>query len=51
MEEISFDDWKKFDVRVGEVLEVKDHPEADKLYVLKVGFGDFEKWIVSGIKE
>lgn len=51
MEEISFNDWKKLDIRVGKVLEVKDHPEADKLYVLKVDFGEFEKWIVSGLRE
>ena len=51
MDEIKFDDWKKLDIRVGKVLEVKDHPEADKLYVLKVNFGDFERWIVSGLRE
>ncbi len=51
MEEISFNDWKKLDIRVGKVLEVKDHPNADKLYVLKVSFGDHERQIVSGIRE
>ena len=51
MEEISFNDWKKLDIRIGKIIEVKDHPEADKLYVLKVNFGDFEKWIVSGLRE
>ena len=51
MDEIKFDDWKKLDIRVGKVLEVKDHPEADKLYVLKVNFGEFERWIVSGLRE
>ncbi len=51
MDEIKFDDWKKLDIRVGKVLEVKDHPEAEKLYVLKVDFGEFERWIVSGLRE
>ena len=51
MEEIKFDDWKNLDIRVGKVLEVKEHPEADKLYVLKVSFGDFERWIVAGLRE
>ena len=51
MEEISFDEWKKTDIRVGKVLEAKDHPEADRLYVLKVNFGNFERWIVAGLKE
>ncbi len=51
MGEISFNDWKNADIRVGKVLEVKDHPEADKLYVLKVDFKEFQKWIVTGLKE
>lgn len=51
MEEISFDDWKKAEIRVGKILEVKDHPEAEKLYVLKVDFREFQKWIVTGLKE
>ena len=51
MEEVNFNDWKKLDIRVGKVLEVKDHPEADKLYVLKVNFGDFDKWAVSSLKD
>lgn len=41
------------DMRVGEIKEVQDHPNADKLYVLKVWLGEEigEKIIVSGIKE
>lgn len=51
METVKINDWEKLDVRIGKVLEVKDHPNADKLYVLKVGFGDHERQIVSGIRE
>ena len=41
------------DIRVGQIVEVKDHPEADKLYVLKVDFGKKikQRQIVAGIKE
>ena len=34
MGDISFNDWKNVEIRIGKILEVKDHPEADKLYVL-----------------
>ena len=40
-----------FDVRVAEILEVKDHPNADKLYILTVDYGEGRREIVSGIKE
>lgn len=51
METVSFNDWKKLDIKIGKILEVKEHPNADKLYILKVSFGDYERQIVSGIKE
>ena len=49
---IHFEDWEKIDLRVGKVLEVEDHPQADKLLILKVDFGDDigEKTIVAGLK-
>ena len=47
---INFDDWKNLDLKVAEILEVEDHPDADKLYVLKIKLGDEEKTIVAGIK-
>jgi methionyl-tRNA synthetase len=36
---------------VGEIKEVKDHPNAEKLYLLKVNFGSEERQIVSGLKD
>ena len=39
-----------FDVRVAKILEVKDHPNADKLYILTVDYGAGTRDIVSGIK-
>ncbi len=37
-------------LRVGKVLEVKDHPNADKLVVMKVDLGTEKRQIVAGIK-
>ena len=49
MTDVPFDDWQKLDLRVAEIKEVEDHPNADKLYVLKVDVGE-ERTIVAGIK-
>jgi len=49
--EIEFSDWQNLDLRVAEVLEVDEHPDADKLYVLKVKISDEEKTIVAGVKQ
>lgn len=47
---ISINDFGKIDLRVAEILEVEDHPNADKLYVLKIKIGDEERSLVAGIK-
>ncbi|MBT3691560.1 methionine--tRNA ligase subunit beta [Candidatus Woesearchaeota archaeon] len=49
--EIEYKDWQNLDLRVAEVLDVEDHPDADKLYVLRVKIGDEEKTIVAGVKQ
>ena len=47
---ISYDDFKKLDLRVARVLSVEDHPNADRLYVLKIDLGNEERTLVAGIK-
>jgi methionyl-tRNA synthetase len=53
MEKISIKEWEKIDLRVGKVTAVKDHPNADKLYILLVdlGEGEHDVQIVAGIKQ
>jgi len=42
---------KNLDLRVGKVLEVNDHPDADKLYILTVELGEDEtRTLVAGLK-
>jgi len=48
---IKFEDWKKLDLRVGEIKEVKDHPNADKLLVIKVNIGNEIRTVIAGIKK
>lgn len=47
---IKLEDFKKLELKVAEIKEVMDHPQADKLYILKVDLGDKSKQIVAGIK-
>jgi methionyl-tRNA synthetase len=47
---ISFEDFQKLELRIAEVKEVTDHPNADKLYVLKVDAGGEERQLVAGLK-
>ncbi|MEK7606484.1 MAG: methionine--tRNA ligase subunit beta [Patescibacteria group bacterium] len=48
---ISYDDFKKVDIRVGKILSVEEVPETDKLLKLSVDFGEGDvRQIVSGIK-
>lgn len=48
---ISFEDFKKLDLRTARIIEVKEHPNADKLYVLRIDVGGEEKQIIAGIRE
>ena len=47
---VSFEEFKKLEIKVAKIQEVQDHPNADKLYVIKIDLGDKEKQIVAGIK-
>lgn len=47
---ITFDDFAKIKLRVGRVIEASEHPNADKLLVLKVDLGDEQRQIVAGLK-
>ena len=48
---ISFDQFKAMDMRIAKITAVDDHPNADKLYLLKVELGGTTKNIVAGIKQ
>lgn len=51
-EHISYDDFAKLDIRIGEVKEVELVPDTDKLLKCTVDFGEFGvRTIVSGIAQ
>ncbi|MFH1240707.1 MAG: hypothetical protein V1672_05880 [Candidatus Diapherotrites archaeon] len=49
MEEISFNEFKKMDLRVAKISNVEDLEGKDKLYKITIDTGE-EKTIVAGIK-
>jgi len=48
---ISFDDFKKVEIRVGEIKFAEKVENADRLLRLEVSFGEEQRQIVSGIAE
>ena len=49
MENITFDDFSKIDLRVAEIKTCEDISGADKLYKMTIDMGE-ERTIVAGIK-
>ncbi len=47
---ITFDDFAKVQMRVGKILEAADHPNADKLVVLKVDLGTEQRQLCAGLR-
>ncbi|RKY32341.1 MAG: hypothetical protein DRP74_02830 [Candidatus Omnitrophota bacterium] len=47
---VTFDDFKKMGLKVAKIQEVREHPNADKLYVIIIEVGGKTKQIVAGIK-
>ncbi len=48
---LSIDEFKRLALRVGVITEAQDHPNADRLFVLKVDIGDgTPRQVVAGIK-
>ncbi|MDO8510241.1 MAG: methionine--tRNA ligase subunit beta [bacterium] len=49
---ISIDDFKKIEIKIGEIMSAERIPETDKLLKLGVNFGEAEqRLIISGIAE
>jgi methionyl-tRNA synthetase len=48
---INYDDFAKLDLRVGKVVEIKNHPNADKLYVASVDMGGGQvRQVIAGLR-
>ena len=47
---VTFDDFQKLDQRVARILEAREHPNADKLLILRVDLGTEQRQLVAGIR-
>ena len=46
----TIEDFRKLELKVAQIKEVNDHPNADRLYVITLDVGDKTKQVVAGIK-
>jgi len=49
-ETIKFKEWQKLDLRVGKIINVQEHENADKLYIIEVDLGSKKRKLVAGLK-
>jgi methionyl-tRNA synthetase len=47
---IKFSDWEKFRFKVAKITDVKDHPNANRLYVIDIDLGTEKRTLVAGLK-
>ena len=47
---MTIEDFRKMELRIGEIVSVSIHPQADRLLVVRVRIGESERTIVAGIR-
>ncbi|WEL23272.1 Methionyl-tRNA synthetase [Candidatus Nanohalovita haloferacivicina] len=50
IETVSFEEFGEMDIRVGEVLSVEDHPNADRLYKVQIDVGETTLQTCAGLR-
>ena len=48
---LTIEEFKKTELIIAQIKEVKDHPNADRLYVIKIDTGKEEKQLIAGIRK
>lgn len=48
---IPLEEFKKLDLKIAEIVQAEPHPNADRLWVLKIRVGSEERQIVAGIRK
>lgn len=49
--EVSFEDFKKLDIRIGKIISVEKVQDTDKLIKLQVDLGNERRQLIAGIAE
>jgi len=47
---VTYEQFAQLDLRVAQVVEAREHPNANKLLLLTIKVGDLQKQIVAGIR-
>ena len=48
---ITIEEFRKLNIRVARIKEITDHPDADRLYIVRLAIGEEERDVVAGIKK
>ncbi|MFV1976636.1 MAG: methionine--tRNA ligase, partial [Candidatus Scalindua sp.] len=48
---VTIEELKRLELITAKILDVQDHPDADRLYVLNIDTGTEEKQLVAGIRK
>jgi methionyl-tRNA synthetase len=49
---VDFDTFASVELRIGKIVSVDDHPDADRLYVVKISEGDEkDRTVCAGLKD
>ena len=51
MSDLSFEDFKKTELRIAKILDVQEIPGVDRIWKLQIDTGSEKKEIVAGIKK
>ena len=46
----TIEDFKKLELKIAQIKEVTEHPNADRLFVITLDLGDKTKQVVAGIR-
>lgn len=47
---VSFEKFNEFELRIGRIISVEDHPNADKLYIMEIDIGGRTIQSIAGLK-
>lgn len=47
---VNIEEFRRLELKVAQIKEVIDHPNADRLYIITVDLGDKTKQVVAGIR-
>ncbi len=48
---ITIEEFRKLNIRIARIKEITDHPDADRLYIVRLAIGEEERDVVAGIKK